>query len=124
MIQSLPYAGFRLMSREEIDGIYISSSYDDAAEGILLEVDLEYPRGLHDRHASLPLCFESRKQTQDVKLMATLHDKERHVIHYRMLKKALELGLKLKKIHRAALQFRQSRWLEPYIMRNIKWQRT
>lgn len=89
---------------------------DDA----LLEVDLEYPRDLHDQHSSLPLYFESCRQEKDVKLMATVRDKERYVIHYRMLKKALELGLKTKKIHRV-LKFKQARWIELYIMRNTEY---
>lgn len=64
-----------------------------------------------------PLCFERHKETGLEKLMATLHDKERCVVHYRMLKKALDLGLRLKKIHRG-LKFSQAKWMELYIMRH------
>ena len=51
------------------------------------------------------------------KLCNTLFDKERYVIHYRNLLQALELGLKLKKVHRI-ITFQESAWLAPYVELN------
>ena len=48
------------------------------------------------------------------KLINSLNDKENYVLHYRNLKLYLDLGLKLKKVHRAA-EFTQRRWLKSYI---------
>ena len=53
------------------------------------------------------------------KLIPNLKDKEKYVLHYRDLQLYLKLGLKLKKIHRA-LEFSQSKWLEPYIAFNTQ----
>jgi hypothetical protein len=56
--------------------------------GYILEVDLEYPETLHDSHKDLPFCAEHMAPpgSKNSKLMTTLHDKTRYVLHYRALK--------------------------------------
>ncbi|XP_050513029.1 uncharacterized protein LOC126888699 [Diabrotica virgifera virgifera] len=119
MSQFLPYGGFEWVDAN----IDVLSIPDDSSEGYFLEVDLEYPQHIHDRHKDLPFCPQSlnpktmlspKRPREQTKLMATLHDKERYVIHYRTLKQALAHGLILKKIHRV-LKFKQSPWLKSYI---------
>lgn len=51
--------------------------------------------------------------------MATVHDREWYTIHYRNLEKYNNMGLRLKKIHRA-LEFTESCWIRDYIDFNIK----
>ena len=53
------------------------------------------------------------------KLVPTLANKEKYVLHYRNVQLYLELGLKLKTIHRA-LEFDLSPWLAQYIDYNTK----
>ena len=120
MSQHLPTGGFKWMTEEQ--------------KGIILEVDLEYPKELHDLHNNYPLGPQKVKANNDwlsdycskiaekynisigqvFKLIPTFIDKKEYVLHYRNLQLYLDLGLKLTKIHRV-LEFNQSAWLKQYI---------
>ena len=54
------------------------------------------------------------KKPKTEKLLCTLEDKDFYVVHYRVLKCYLDLGLQIKEIH-SVLDFKQEAWLEPYI---------
>ena len=53
------------------------------------------------------------------KLICNLYDKKKYLVHINSLKKALNHGLKLKKIHRI-IEFNQEAWLKPYIDMNTE----
>ncbi|XP_024893432.1 uncharacterized protein LOC112468467 [Temnothorax curvispinosus] len=119
MCKPLPYAEFRWV--EDASNFDVNAIALDSPTGYILEVDLEYPQDKHDAHADLPFCPMRDKppgKRQD-KLLATLHDKERYVIHYRNLQQCKRYGLRVTKIHRV-LQFAQSEWLRSYIELNTK----
>jgi len=82
----------------------------------ILEVDLEYPKELHDLHNDYPLAPESLipDGSDVVKLIPNLNDKEKYVVHYDNLKLYESLGLKITKIHRG-IRFEESTWLKEYI---------
>ena len=80
----------------------------------ILEVDLEYPRNLHDLHSDYPLAPEQIEVNKVDKLIPNLWNKKKYVIHYENLNQYLSLGLKLNKIHRW-IKFEESQWLEKYI---------
>lgn len=63
-----------------------------------------------------PLCPNHRSElnSKEKKLMSTLHDKQKYVIHYNTLKQAVELRMVITKIYKA-IRFRQKPWLKPYI---------
>ena len=139
MPQYLPTCGFKWLTAKQINKLDIHSLNPDEEEGLILEVDLEYPHELHDLHNDYPLAAEKTKVTKDMlspyckqilqkynvsigqasKLVPTLANKEKYVLHYCNLQLYLELGLKLKTIHRA-LEFNQSPWLAQYIDYNTK----
>ena len=64
------------------------------------------------KHIYLQFLPERRKMNGVNKLVTTLDDKEKYVIHISALKQALNHGLKLKKVHRV-IEFKQEAWLEP-----------
>lgn len=119
MLQNLPSGDFQWMSGEEIETFDVSKIADDSQKGYMLEVDLEYPEILHDEHKDLPFCPQHKipRGSKQKKLLTTLYDKEKYVIHYRYLKQVLDHGLKITKIHKI-LTFNQSKWLEKYINKN------
>ena len=134
MSQYLPTGNFKWMTDKEISKTNLGKYKADSKEGLILEVDLEYPKELHDLHNDYPIAPEKVKVSNDMlsayckkipknynistglvsKLIPTLRDKKEYVLHYRNLQLYLDLGLKLKKIHRV-LRFDQSPWLKSYI---------
>jgi hypothetical protein len=135
MSQMLPVGGFEWVPDLQIDEVLAAP--DDAPEGYVLEVDLEYPSTSTTATAitrwrrealSIPEVQMSDYQralvsklgdkfTECVKLVPNLRNKERYVLHYRNFKLYHSLGLKVTKIHRA-VKFRQEAWMAPYIQLN------
>ena len=99
MGQHLPYGGFEWVTNHNDFDI---NTPDDSPHGYILEVDLECPRHLHKEHKDFPLAPEHMcpPGAKIPKLMTTLLPKTNYVLDYRNLKTYLNLGLKLKKIHR------------------------
>lgn len=133
MSQRLPIGNYEWLDSKEIDEKFNTSEYkknvsaiknlsDDSDIGYIFEVDLHYPKELHDKHDDFPFCPEKRGIpgiTTNNKLLLTFFDKHKYVVHYRMLKLSLKHDIVLKKVHRV-LQFRQEAWLKPYIALNTE----
>ena len=56
MSRLLPKSGFVWLSEGEIEHLDVSNIADDSEEGCILEVDLDYPCSLHERHNNYPLA--------------------------------------------------------------------
>ena len=111
MSKPLPTHGFEWMKVDELE------TWEKLS--CILEVDLEYPKNLHDLHNDYPLAPEQIVVNKVSKLIPNLGDKKKYVLHYENLKQYLELGLKLTHIHRG-IKFKESPWLEKYISLNTK----
>ena len=59
------------------------------------------------------------KMEKTEKLVASLHVKEKCVIHVRNLKKSLDHGLVFKEVHRV-IKLDQKAWLKSYIYTNVE----
>ena len=139
MTQSLPVSDFKWVDEKDVKSFNVMTVQDDADTGYFLEVDLEYPKELHDLHSDYPLAPEKMlishemlspyqqqlkedlgyKPARVEKLVPSLWNKEKYIIHYRNLKFYLAQGLKLQKIHRV-LQFKQEASLKSYIQHNTQ----
>ena len=139
MSQYLPTGNFKWMTDKEISKIDLGKYKAYGKKGLILEVDLEYSRALHNIHNDYPIAPEKVKVSNDTlsayckkiaekynisiglvsKLIPTLRDKKEYVLHYRNLQLYLDLGLKMKKVHRV-LKFDQSPWLKQYIEFNTE----
>ena len=111
MSKPLPTHGFKWMKVDELETWELHSC--------ILEVNLEYPKNLHDLHNDYPLAPEQIVVNKVSKLIPNLGDKKKYVLHYENLKQYLKLGLKLTHIHRG-IKFNESPWLEKYISINVK----
>ena len=68
--------------------------------GYLLEVDIRYPKALHDYHNDLPFTCARMKIYGVDKLIPNLYCKHKYVIHMKALVQDLEHGLVPERIHR------------------------
>ena len=120
MRHPLPYSDFKWVDEKDFGHTNFFVK-DESPVGYILEVDLEYPKELHDERKDLPFCPEHATPpgAKQEKFLATLYDKEKFVIHYKYLEQVLDSGLKIKKIHRV-LQFQQRPWLASYIDLNTR----
>ena len=96
---------------------FITNYAEDSDKGYIFEVDVEYPKHLHDLLSDLPFFPERMKINKYNKLVYNLHHKSNYVVHTRTLKQALNHGLILKKVHKV-IQFNQETWLKEYIDMN------
>ena len=111
----------------------------DSRIGYILEVDLEYPETIRDCQKDFPVATTKEnidesflsdfqlnllnrmemKKVNTPKLLQTMNNKNNYTLHYLNLQLYVELGLVVKKVHRV-LQFVQSTWLKPYIVKNTE----
>ena len=125
-LEKLPLADFAFNTDIQLQEILDTA--DDASIGYFVEVDISYPPSLHDEHRDFPLAptkdvvedewlsdyqIELKEQhnlpsSKVKKLLQTFFDKERYVVHYKLLKLYVQLGLVIRK----------QNWLSPYITLN------
>ena len=94
MSQLLPMKNFKWISPDKVDIMQIPKN---SSKGYILEVDLEYPERLHDKHNLYPLAPEHMQVTDDMlspfqrnyfppirgsvrKLVPNLYDKTKYII--------------------------------------------
>jgi hypothetical protein len=137
MVQSLPYKDIKFNTNITIDEILDTA--DDAETGYTVEVDLSFPKEIHERLKQLPPCPETRapdeawfseyqkdlkkrtgSNSKCEKLIPHFHEHKNYCIHYRTLKYVVkELGVIVNKKHNV-VEFKQEKWMACYIEGNNK----
>ena len=124
MSKKLPVNGFKWINKNEtaehvIREEFIKNYNKNDNKGYILEVNVRYPKRLHELHSDLLFLSERMKIDKCNKLVCNLSNNKKYVVHINSLKQALNHGLKLKKIHRV-IEFNQEAWLKPYIDMNTE----
>ena len=116
MSQPLPTGGFKWT---DVNPNEISELATRTDKGYVLEVDVSYPKELHNQHNDLTFMCERMEINGVEKLVPNLRDEKNYVIHIQALNQALQHGLRLDRIHRV-IEFDQSPWLKTYIHFNTQ----
>ena len=116
MCKKFPVDGFKWIDDLSTFNENLIKDYNENSDiGYFHEVDIEYPKELFNKHKDLPFSPNREKIKKVVKLVTSIEDKEKYVIHIA----ALNHGLVLIKVHRV-IEFRQETLLKPYIDMNTK----
>ena len=116
MSRPLPAGGFRWV---DVNPNEISELATRTDKGYILEVDVSYPKELHNPHNDLPFMCERIEVNGVEKLVPNLRNKKNYVIHIQALAQALQHGLRLDRIHQA-IGFDQSPWLKTFLYCNTR----
>ena len=120
MCEKPPIGGFIWVNKLlKFNESLIKSYNKNCDRGYFLQVDVEYPKNIFDSHEDLSYLAERKILGKVEKLVCSIKDKEKYVVHMRTLKQALNHGLIPKKVHQV-IHFNQKVWLKPYINMNTK----
>ena len=96
--QKLPVNGFKWVKNlSKVNKIFIIKYNENIDKWYFLQVDVDYPKKLFDLHKVLPFLPERKQVNKMEKLICSIKDREKYVVHIKVLKEALNHGLVLKK---------------------------
>ena len=82
MSQKLPVDGFKWKKNMlKFNKDFIKNYYEDSDKEYILEVDVKYPKNLHDLHSDLLFLPERMKINKCNKLVCNLYDKNNYAVH-------------------------------------------
>ena len=115
MTEKLSVRGLKWVNDiSKMDEDFVKDYNKNDNKGYIPDVDVDYPNKLQDLHSDLPFLPERMIINNTKKLVCNLNDKKNYIVHINLLKQALDLGLKLRKVHRV-IEFEQEAWLKEYI---------
>ena len=85
MFQELPVNGFKWKKNvSKFDEDFIKNYDEDSNKGYILEVDVEYPKDLHNLHSDLPFLSRRMKIEKCNKLVCSFYDKKNMLFIYEL----------------------------------------
>ena len=98
MSQKLPVNGCKwIEDTSEINEEFIKNYDENNDKGYILEVDVKYPKKLHDLHSDLPFLPERIKIDKHKKLACNLRNKKKIRCTYKVIKTSIKSWIKIKK---------------------------
>ena len=92
MSQKILVNGFKCVEKSRLsrfNEIFIKKYGESNDNGYFLDVDIDYPKKLFDLHKDLLFLPEMKKVNKIEKLICSIEDKEKYVMHIKVLKKVL-----------------------------------
>ena len=90
MSKKIPTNGFKWLDTSEtsnkINEGFIKNYNKNDNKGYILEVDVKYPKRLHELHSDLPFLSERMEVNKCKKLVCNLFNKKTYVAHMNLLK--------------------------------------
>ena len=129
MMQKLPYKDFEFITTTTLD--VILNTPDDSDHGYYIVCDIDFTNECKERKEQLALMPNKRKindnelgcrereksKARTEKLILDQNNKTEYMVHYRMLKFYVKMGVKVKKIH-GVIKFKQDYICSDYIQNN------
>ena len=120
-----PVENFKWLERRDFEALDWTSINTEGEYGYTLKLDLEYPVNIHDKTQDFPLAPEPAVITEEMltpymrqqwtrlcelrqkpdsfkgmkKLLMTCRDKKEYVVHFKLLKFYLKMGMQISRIH-------------------------
>ena len=89
--KKLPVNGFKWTDNNIINEEFIKNYNENDKKGYIFEVDIKYPKKLHDLHSDLPFLPERMEINKCKKLVCNLCNKKKYVVNINSLKQALKI---------------------------------
>ena len=132
--EPLPYDEIKFDNNVKLEDIL--NTPNDSDIGYFIEVDIKYSDNIKEKTKHLPFAPVNKKinpdvfsdykkkikpvtYTQTMKLICDWSEKKNYLVHYRMLKFYIRLGMIVDKVY-SVVSFKQSKWLERYISFNTQ----
>ena len=87
----MPVNGFKWVQNvSKIDEDFIKNYDEDTNKGYILEVDVKYPKNLHNFHSDLPFLQGKMKINKCNKFVCNLYDKKKLCCSYKIIKTSIK----------------------------------